>query len=71
MLPTYQLKDTDCHNGFKNMTQGHLSGSAIECLPLAQGMIRESQDGVPHRASSMEPALPLPVSFSAFCVSYE
>ena len=31
-------------------------GSAVECLPLAQSMILESQDRVPHRAPSEEQA---------------
>ena len=35
-----------------------LSGSAFGCLPLAQGMILESQDQVPHCAPCMEPASP-------------
>ena len=33
-----------------------LSGSVVECLPSAQGMILESQDRVPHWAPCMEPA---------------
>ena len=37
---------------------GHLSGSAVERLPLAQGMILESWNRVPHRASCMEAASP-------------
>ena len=42
---------------------GHLGGSAIELLPLAQGMIPEYWDRAPHQAACMEPA-----SLSA-CVS--
>ena len=38
------------------MFQGCLGGSADEHLPLAQDVILESRDGVPHRASCMEPA---------------
>ena len=30
----------------------------VERLPWAPGVILESEDGVPHRASSMEPASP-------------
>ena len=30
----------------------------VEHLPLAQGVILESQDRVPHQAPSMEPASP-------------
>ena len=53
--------------------QGHLGGSAVERLPLAQGAILESWDRVPHWAPCMEPAsLPLPVSLPlSFCVSHE
>ena len=40
---------------------GHLGGSVVEHLPLAQGMILESQDQVPHWAPCMEPAS-LPMS---------
>ena len=35
-----------------------LSGSVVEHLPLAQGVILESQDGVPHRAPCIKPASP-------------
>ena len=44
---------------------GHLGGSAVEHLPLAQGMILESWDWVPHRASCMEPVSPS----LCFCLS--
>ena len=37
---------------------GRLGGSAVERLPLAQGVILETQDRVPHQASCMEPAFP-------------
>ena len=37
---------------------GSLGGSVVWGLPLAQGAILESQDRVPHRAPSMEPASP-------------
>ena len=37
---------------------GHLGGSVVERLPLAQGMILETQDRVPHSAPCMEPASP-------------
>ena len=43
---------------FQTMLMGHLGGSVVKCLPLAQGMILESQDQVPHRAPCMEPASP-------------
>ena len=32
----------------KSLLQGCLGGSAVDCLPSAQGMILESQDQVPH-----------------------
>ena len=38
--------------------RGRLGGSAVEHLPLAQSVILDSQDRVPHRASCMEPASP-------------
>ena len=37
---------------------GSLGGSEVWRLPLAQGMILESRDQVPRRASGMEPASP-------------
>ena len=43
---------------YSYIIQGRLGGSVVEHLPLAQGMILESQDRVPHRASCMEPASP-------------
>ena len=50
--------------------QGHLGGSAVGRLPSAQGVILESQDQVPHPASFMEPASPLPVSLPlSICLS--
>ena len=36
--------------------EGCLGGSAVEHLPLAQGVILESWDRVPHQAPCMEPA---------------
>ena len=38
--------------------EGHLGGSVVQCLPLAQGVILESQDQVPHWAACMEPTSP-------------
>ena len=46
--------------------QGCLGGLAVERLPLAQGMIPESWDRVPHRAPCMEPVLPLPYVSASF-----
>ena len=43
--------------------EGHLGGSGVKHLPLAQGMILESWDPVLHRAPpSATLLLPLPVS---------
>ena len=51
---------------------GSLSGSAVEHLPLAEGVILESQDQVPHQAPCMEPASPLSVSLPlSISVSHE
>ena len=41
---------------------GHLGGSEVEHLPLAQGVIPGFWDRVPHRAPCGEPASPSPVS---------
>ena len=38
--------------------KGSLGGAAVWRLPLAQGMILETRDRVPHRAPCMEPASP-------------
>ena len=47
---------------------GLLGGSAVEHLSLAQGMILESQDGVPHQAPCGDPASPT-ACVSAFSLS--
>ena len=46
--------------GLKGGSRGSLGGSAVWRLPLAQGVILESQDQVPHRAPGMEPTSPSP-----------
>ena len=43
---------------YKGPWERSLGGSAVECLPLAQGVILETQDRVPHRAPYGEPASP-------------
>ena len=48
----------------KTFHEGHLGGSVIESLPLAQGMILEFWDQVPHQAPYGEPASP------SACVSW-
>ena len=40
----------------QDLILGHLGGSAVEYLPLTQGMIPGSRDQVPHRAPCEEPA---------------
>ena len=52
---------------------GHLGGSAVERLPLAQDVILESWDRVPRWAPCIEPASPSAcVSASlSFCVPHE
>ena len=42
--------------------RGSLGGSAVWRLPLARGVILESQDQVPRPAPCMEPASPSAVS---------
>ena len=52
--------------------QGPLGGSAVERLPLAQGMTLGSQDRVPRWAPAWSLLLPLPVSLPlSLCVSHE
>ena len=51
------------------MKGGRLGGSAVEHLPLAQGMILETQDQVPHRAPCVEPASPSAYVSASLCVS--
>ena len=52
---------------------GCLGASAVECLPLAWGMILESQDQVPRWALCMEPASPSVCVSAAIslCLSHE
>ena len=42
----------------KRQHEGIPGGSAVGCLPSAQGVILESRDRVPHRAPCMESASP-------------
>ena len=49
---------------------GHLGGSAVERLPLAQGVI-PVRDQVLHKASSEEPASPSAYVPASLCVSHE
>ena len=43
---------------------GHLGGSAVGRLPLAQGVILESRDQVPHEFPAWSLLLPLPMTAS-------
>ena len=55
---------------YNHILWGHLGGLVVKCLPLAQGVILETQERVPHRAPCMEPILPLPVSLPlSLCLS--
>ena len=55
----------------ENSFWGHLGDSVLKHLPLAQGMILESQDQVPHRASCMEPASPFAYASASLSVFHE
>ena len=48
----------------KQVSGRHLGGSVVEHLPLAQVMIPEPWDRVPHRAFWREPAFPSAMSLS-------
>ena len=50
-------------------TPGHLGGSVLECLPLAQGVISESWDPVLHQAPRGEPASPSTYVSVSLCLS--
>ena len=68
------LQTTHVHKLQKeDYNEGPLGGSAVEPLPLAQGMIQRSWDRVPHRAPCGEP--PSPSAFVSaslsVCVSHE
>ena len=56
---------------YKETEGGCLSGSVVERLPLAQGVIPESQDRVLHRAFCMESASPSAGVSAALSVSHE
>ena len=47
-------------NSTKRKAKGHLGGSGVECLTLAQSVTLGSRNGVPHQAWNL--LLPLPVS---------
>ena len=51
------------------MNWGHLGGSAVEHLPLAQIMTLGSWDRVSHQAPCMEPASPSACVSASLCLS--
>ena len=55
----------------KSSLQGHLGGSGVECLPLAQDVIRRSWDLVLRQGHCMEPASPSACVSACLCVSHE
>ena len=50
---------------------GRLGGSVVEHLPLAQGVILETRDWVPHQAPCVEPASPSACVSASLSVSHE
>ena len=61
----------NCAFGFqlRMFCQGTPEWSLVEHLPLAQGLILESRDLVPHQAPRMEPASPSAYVFASLSVS--
>ena len=56
---------------YKHFTWGHLGGSVVECLPLAQVVILGSWDQVLHWAPLREPASLSACVSASLCVSHE
>ena len=56
-------------SNFKTSKQGHLGGSVVEHLPLAQVMILESWDQVSQRDPRREPVSPSAYVSASLCVS--
>ena len=69
-LTTMQLHKY-CYLHFKDEESGHLGGSVVEPLPLAQVVIPGSWDRFPHLAPCREPASPSPRVSASLCVSLE
>ena len=57
--------------GKDGQVMGHLGGSVVEQLPLAQVMILGSWDRVPHRVPSGLSASPSACVSASLCVSHE
>ena len=53
-----EIKEHNVSIDLKDSEKGHLGGSAVEHLPLAQGVILGSWDRVPSRDPRREPASP-------------
>ena len=51
-------EETSASTFLQNIDLGHLGGSAVERLPLAQGMIPGFGDRVLHQAPCKKPASP-------------
>ena len=65
------MEDSGRHNvDLKQLIEGHLDGSAVEHLPLAQVLI-VIQDRVQHRAPCREPVSPSAYVSASLCVSHE
>ena len=61
----------DKQSGLDNHFLGHLGGSVVERLPLAQVVIPGSWDQVLHWAPHGEPASPSPCVSASLCVFHE
>ena len=58
-LNSFKKSNSQNHSWYMESTVlGHLGGSVVEHLPLAQVVVPGSWDRVPHRAPCMEPASP-------------
>ena len=71
ILPPNYLERTEPLSAvdFEWQHQGRLGGSAVERLPLAQGMIPESPDRVPHQAPCAWSLLLLSLPLSVFLMN--
>ena len=65
------LKLAICESDLKISVPGCLGDLAVERLPWAQGVILETWDRVPHRASCVEPASPSACVSASLSVSMD
>ena len=66
-----QLGSTQIYKQINNKhEEGHLGGSVVEYLPLAQAMVPESWDQVPHQGPLREPASPSTYVSAFLCLSH-